>query len=42
VVLYEAGDYSGPHNDHHLEEPHLRGGYVDLYITLTNDGVAQQ
>jgi hypothetical protein len=42
VICYHPGDYVGPHNDHHPEEPHLRDGYVDLQITLTNDDVAHQ
>jgi hypothetical protein len=42
VIRYQQGDYVGPHNDHHPEEAHLRDGYVDLQITLTNSGVARQ
>lgn len=42
VICYRPGDYVGPHNDHHPEEPHLRHGYIDLQITLTNDDVARQ
>jgi hypothetical protein len=34
VICYEAGDFSGPHNDHHPEESHLRKGYVDIHIGL--------
>lgn len=42
VICYKPGDYVGPHNDHHPEEAHLRDGYVDLQVTLTNDAVARQ
>ena len=42
VIRYSSGDYVGPHNDHHPEEPTLRNGYVDLQITLSNDAVARQ
>jgi hypothetical protein len=39
AIRYLESDYVGPHNDHHPEQPHLRNGYVDLQITLTNDAV---
>jgi hypothetical protein len=42
LIRYRQGDYVGPHNDHHPEEPHLRDGYIDLQITLTSTGVARQ
>lgn len=42
AIRYAAGDYVGPHNDHHPEQPHLRNGYVDLQITLSHDAVARQ
>jgi hypothetical protein len=42
VICYEEGDYSGPHNDHHPEDPVIRDGYVDLHINLPNDSVAHQ
>ncbi len=42
VICYGPGDYVGPHNDHHPEESHLRDGYVDLQITLTNGDVERQ
>jgi len=42
LIRYRQGDYVGPHNDHHPEEPHLRNGYIDLQITLTSAGVARQ
>ena len=42
LIRYRAGDYVGPHNDHHPEHANLREGYVDLQITLTSRGVARQ
>ncbi len=42
VIRYQSSDYVGTHNDHHPEEKHLRDGYVDLQITLTNDDVERQ
>ena len=42
VICYEPGDYVGPHNDHHPGQEHLRNGYVDLQITLTNADVDRQ
>lgn len=42
VICYEPGDFSGPHNDHHPEEDHLKRGYVDLHIMLAEVGVASQ
>jgi hypothetical protein len=42
IIRYQAGDYVGPHNDHHPEAPEIRDGYIDLQITLTQPGVARQ
>jgi hypothetical protein len=42
VLCYDAGDYTGPHNDHHPENPELRDGYVDVHIALSNRAVAHQ
>lgn len=42
LILYEPGDYAGPHNDHHPENNALRHGFVDMHISLTNSGVANQ
>ena len=42
VLCYGPGDYSGPHNDHHPEEPDAAGGYVDLHVSLVGPGVAHQ
>jgi hypothetical protein len=42
VICYEAGDYSGPHNDHHPENDDERNGFIDLHVMFSNDAVAQQ
>jgi hypothetical protein len=42
LILYQPGDYSGPHNDHHPENAHARDGFIDLHISLCNDGVQDQ
>jgi hypothetical protein len=42
VLRYGPGDYAGPHNDHHPENPRARGGYVDLHLSLCSPGVAHQ
>ena len=42
VICYESGDFSGPHNDHHPEESHLRDGYIDVHIMLSEPRVASQ
>ena len=42
LLCYGPGDYIGPHNDHHPEEPAARRGYLDLHISLAGAGVDQQ
>lgn len=42
VLCYGPGDYAGPHNDHHPEDPQARGGYTDLHLTFATDAVASQ
>jgi hypothetical protein len=42
LLCYGPGDYAGPHNDHHPEEPAARRGYLDLHVSLSGRGVAQQ
>jgi hypothetical protein len=42
VIAYRAGDYSGPHNDHHPENDDADIGYVDLHIMLRTPGVKNQ
>ena len=38
ALCYGPGDYAGPHNDHHPEEPEARQGYVDIHLTLDEPG----
>lgn len=42
ALCYHPKDYSGPHNDHHPDEPLGRDGYTDLHLTFCTDGVAHQ
>ena len=42
VLRYGPGDYAGPHNDHHPENPDARGGYIDVHVSLCSPGVAHQ
>jgi hypothetical protein len=42
VLCYEPGDYFGPHNDHHPEEPAARQGYIDIHVSLPTAAVASQ
>lgn len=42
ALCYLPGDYSGPHNDHHPDEPLGCDGYTDLHLTFCTGGVAQQ
>jgi hypothetical protein len=42
LLCYGAGDYAGPHNDHHPQQPAARRGYFDLHVSLSGRGVAQQ
>lgn len=42
VILYETGDYVGPHNDHHPQNDRVKNGFVDLHIMFSNDAVAHQ
>lgn len=41
VLRYGPGDYAGPHNDHHPENPRARRGYVDLHVSL-GSGIKHQ
>ena len=41
VLRYGPGDYAGPHNDHHPENPAARQGYIDLHLSLCS-GVEHQ
>jgi len=42
VLAYGAGDYAGPHNDHHPEDAEARDGYTDVHLTFCTQGVARQ
>ena len=42
VLRYGPGDYAGPHNDHHPENPAARAGYIVLHLSLCSPGVAHQ
>ena len=42
VLCYTPGDYAGPHNDHHPEDPEAAGGYTDVHLTLCGPAVAHQ
>lgn len=42
ALCYLPGDYTGPHNDHHPDEPLGRDGYTDLHLTFANDAVEHQ
>ncbi len=42
ALRYGAGDYAGPHNDHHPENKDARSGYIDLHVSLCSPGVAHQ
>ncbi len=42
VLVYAAGDYAGPHNDHHPEDARAADGYTDVHLTFCTKGVARQ
>jgi hypothetical protein len=42
VLCYGAGDYAGPHTDHHPEDAAARSGYVDFHISFGSEAVAHQ
>ena len=42
ILAYGPGDYAGPHNDHHPEDPAARDGYTDVHLTFCTAGVARQ
>jgi hypothetical protein len=41
ILCYGPGDYTGPHTDHHPEDPRAAGGYVDMHLSFVGPGVAQ-
>lgn len=42
VLCYGPGDYAGPHNDHHPENPRARPGYLDIHLSLSAKAVEHQ
>lgn len=42
VIAYGAGDYAGPHTDHHPEEPAAAKGYLDVHVGFSTAGVRDQ
>lgn len=42
AIAYAAGDYAGPHTDHHPEEPTAAQGYLDMHISFATPGVRDQ
>ena len=42
VLCYRAGDYIGPHHDHHPDIPGARDGYLDIHISLVTPAVRRQ
>jgi len=42
VLRYGPGDYAGPHNDHHPQNPRARKGYIDLHVSLCTASVKHQ
>ena len=42
IICYEAGDYSGPHNDHHPEKAEIRNGFLDFHVMFSNPSVEHQ
>lgn len=42
TLCYWPHDYSGPHNDHHPDEPYGCDGYTDLHLSFCTSGVDHQ
>lgn len=42
ALCYGAGDYAGPHNDHHPENKRAAKGYLDLHLSLSAPSVDHQ
>lgn len=40
LILYQQGDYAGPHNDHHPEYEHTKDGFLDIHVMFSNHAVA--
>lgn len=42
ILCYGAGDYIGPHHDHHPDIPAARQGYLDIHLSLVTPAVRRQ
>ncbi|QDO97971.1 hypothetical protein FNB15_12130 [Ferrovibrio terrae] len=42
AIAYGAGDYAGPHTDHHPEEPAAARGYLDMHLSFATTAVRDQ
>ncbi len=42
VLCYGAGDYMGPHHDHHPDIPGAREGYLDIHLGFSTPEVGSQ
>lgn len=42
VLCYQPGDFSGPHMDHHPDDPDRADGYVDVHVTVSEPAVTRQ
>lgn len=42
AIAYGAGDYAGPHTDHHPEEPEAARGYLDMHLSFATNAVRDQ
>lgn len=42
ALAYNAGDYAGPHTDHHPEEPEAARGYFDMHVSFATPGLRDQ
>jgi len=42
ALRYGLGDYSGPHTDHHPEDPAAKDGYFDLHLSFVGGGATRQ
>jgi hypothetical protein len=42
ALAYGAGDYAGPHTDHHPEEPDAARGYLDMHVSFATPSVRDQ
>jgi len=42
ALAYNAGDYAGPHTDHHPEELAAARGYFDMHVSLAAPGLRDQ